>query len=580
MRGRRALQDMGGQSRGDVCASMSVLRGIECGKFSEPRARAAAAARPNFEACRRAFTAATAATSPRSQIANFKFAKRAQLANQLCLISMSFKNRVAPEQPASARRRHRSPSSRRSRRATARRRRGRHGGGSRRRRGGAGRSEAVHARRRLALAVAPHVGGRPARVLVPAALGDEAADVGRRRPPRGRSGGFRLLPSPAVAAPSASPAVAARSRGRRRRAVSWTVAALLADAHGIKRRRRPAGAAAPALVAAAQHAQRRAAALLDHVAARARRRRRREQVRRGRRRGGAERRDGRRGFAARNGAAKDEATHLLSALAFRRASISKAPPPDADAPQAAPPARRRSILAGLFASSREADGHRAAADAAAAEAAAKPALTVQTGEDSLRLSGSGGGSGPASPSKRAPSMLGQLAGSIDTSPTRTSGRLSGASPTGAASAAVGADVDMTLEEASSESEHDSDGEGADGDAAPAGAPAAAEASDDDGPGSIASTKATAAATRVGGGAASSEADQAVRRAAGAAVQFLWGTADIRGLRMHRAGIWTTTSRCTATSRGATRSGSRRWWRGTRHLPTGRMTRARAWARPL
>ena len=89
----------------------------------------------------------------------------------------------------------------------------------------------------------------------------------------------------------------------------------------------------------------------------------------------------------------------LSALAFRRASISRAPPPDADAPQAAPPARRRSILAGLFASSREADGHRAAADAAAAEAAAKPALTVQTGEDSLRLSGSGGGSGSASPSK-------------------------------------------------------------------------------------------------------------------------------------------------------------------------------------
>ena len=42
MRGRRALQDMGGQSRGDVCASMAVLRGIECGKMAEPRARVAA----------------------------------------------------------------------------------------------------------------------------------------------------------------------------------------------------------------------------------------------------------------------------------------------------------------------------------------------------------------------------------------------------------------------------------------------------------------------------------------------------------------------------------------------------------
>ena len=43
MRGRRALQDIGGQSRGDVCASMALLRGIECGNVAEPRARAAAA---------------------------------------------------------------------------------------------------------------------------------------------------------------------------------------------------------------------------------------------------------------------------------------------------------------------------------------------------------------------------------------------------------------------------------------------------------------------------------------------------------------------------------------------------------
>ena len=42
MRGRRALQDMGGQSRGDVCASMAVLRGLECGNVAEPRARDAA----------------------------------------------------------------------------------------------------------------------------------------------------------------------------------------------------------------------------------------------------------------------------------------------------------------------------------------------------------------------------------------------------------------------------------------------------------------------------------------------------------------------------------------------------------
>ena len=37
MRGRRALQLMGGQSRGDVCASMALLRGIECGNAAEPR---------------------------------------------------------------------------------------------------------------------------------------------------------------------------------------------------------------------------------------------------------------------------------------------------------------------------------------------------------------------------------------------------------------------------------------------------------------------------------------------------------------------------------------------------------------
>ena len=81
MRGRRALQDIGGQSRGDVCASMALLRGIECGNVAEPRDRAA----PPRVALRgmRALKCAAQPLHESRTISNFNFRICGQLTNEL-----------------------------------------------------------------------------------------------------------------------------------------------------------------------------------------------------------------------------------------------------------------------------------------------------------------------------------------------------------------------------------------------------------------------------------------------------------------------------------------------------------------